>query len=93
MLPGSTPRSHSHSPPRPADFYTLTRGSSQRPPNGNTLIADSEAGQAFEVTPSGEEVWEFWSPHFDGEGRRGTIVRMKRYDEEYVGAIMARRSP
>jgi outer membrane protein assembly factor BamB len=73
----------------PTDFFTLTRGSSQRLPNGNTLIADSEAGRAFEVTRDGELVWDFWSPHLSEQGERGTIVRMKRYPVDYVDAILA----
>ena len=73
--------------PNPTDMYTVTRGASQRLPNGNTLIANSEKGQAFEVTPEGRIVWEFLSPHFNAEGHRGTIVRMKRYELEYVQRI------
>jgi hypothetical protein len=38
-------------------FYTRLRGSSQRLPNGNTLIVDSDGGEAFEVTPGQEVVW------------------------------------
>ena len=36
-------------------------------PNGNTLVTESDAGRAFEVTPSGEIVWEFLSPWRAGE--------------------------
>ena len=39
--------------PEPTDFFTLTRGSCQRLPNGNTLIANSESGEAFEVYGDG----------------------------------------
>jgi len=74
--------------PEPTDFYTKSRGSSQRLANGNTLIANSDNGQAFEVTPDGEIVWEFLSPHVNAEGYRGTIVRMKRYPLSYVDSII-----
>ena len=39
-------------------FYSRARGSSQRLPNGNTLIALSEEGEAIEVTPDGRRVWQ-----------------------------------
>ena len=32
------------------------------PPDGDTLITDSESGRAFEVTREGAKVWEFWKP-------------------------------
>ena len=59
-------------------FFTLSKGSGQRLPNGNTLIADSDNGRAFEVTPEGETVWEFATPHTVEEGRRAAIVRIRR---------------
>jgi hypothetical protein len=59
-------------------FFTLSKGSSQRLPNGNTLIADSDNGRAFEVTPQGETVWEFVTPHTVEDGRRAAIVRIRR---------------
>ncbi len=38
-------------------FYTRLRGMSQRLPNGNTLIVNSDGGEVFEVTPGREVVW------------------------------------
>jgi len=38
-------------------FYSRIRGMSQRLPNGNTLIVNSEGGEVFEVTPQHEVVW------------------------------------
>lgn len=75
--------------PRPRDFYTLSKGSSQRLPNGNTLITNSDHGYAFEVTRQGEVVWEFRCPHRNLVGQRVTIVRMKRYEPAYVEGIQA----
>jgi hypothetical protein len=49
-------------------FYSATCGTAQRLPNGNTLITESDAGRAFEVTPGGEIVWEFLSPWRAGDG-------------------------
>ena len=76
--------------PNPEDFYTASRGSNQRLANGNTLIAHSDAGRAFEVTPDGRIVWEFYNPNRQGPGRRATIVRIKRYEPDYVERIIAR---
>ena len=61
-------------------FFTQTCGSSQRLPNGNTLITESEKGRAFEVTPKNEIVWEFLSPHRAGENQElvATLFEMIR---------------
>lgn len=48
-------------------FSTEFNGSVQRLPNGNTLIVESDAGRAFEVTPGKEIVWEFYNPHRAGK--------------------------
>ena len=50
-------------------------GTSQRLPNGNTLITESENGRAFEVVPGGDIVWEYNNPH--RAGARG----------EYIGVL------
>lgn len=44
-------------------FYSETRGTVQRLPNGNTFIGESNDGRAFEVTQDGEIVWEYRTPH------------------------------
>jgi hypothetical protein len=48
-------------------FYTSTCGSNQRLPNGNTLLTESDAGRAIEVTRGGVIVWEYVSPYRAGE--------------------------
>lgn len=48
-------------------FFSKTCGSSQRLPNGNTLISETDAGRAFEVTPDKTIVWEFLNPHRAGK--------------------------
>ena len=55
-------------PSRPAPELLLSRtlGSEQRLANGDTMITESENGHAIEVTPGGDVVWEFWSPHRAG---------------------------
>jgi hypothetical protein len=40
-----------------APFFTSERGMSQRLPNGNTLIVNSEGGEILEVTQSKELAW------------------------------------
>jgi hypothetical protein len=38
-------------------FFSRIRGATQRLPNGNTLIVNSDGGEVFEVTPGSEVVW------------------------------------
>ena len=74
--------------PEPTDFYSGSRGSNQRLPNGNTLIADSDSGRAFEVTSEGEIVWDYAVPHLDDEGHRATIERAQRYPPALVRPLL-----
>ena len=76
--------------PVPKEFFTASRGSNQRLPNGNTLIAQSDAGRAFEVTPGGRIVWEFWNPFGNAAGERATIVRIKRYERAEIDGLVQR---
>ena len=43
------------------EFFSASRGVQQRLPNGNTLITESMKGRVFEVSPSGEVVWEYYN--------------------------------
>ncbi|MCA8943592.1 MAG: aryl-sulfate sulfotransferase [Planctomycetes bacterium] len=44
----------------PTDLYSAIMSSVERMPNGNTLISSAQqGGHAFEVTPSGQKVWEY----------------------------------
>jgi len=45
-------------------FYSAFISSARRLPNGNTLIDEGMNGRLFQVTPTGEIVWEYVSPHF-----------------------------
>jgi hypothetical protein len=78
--------------PEPERFFSVRKGSSQRLPNGNTLVANSHSGEAFEVTPQGEMVWRFLNPNANARGRRATIVRIHRYPEEFIRDLLSRRS-
>lgn len=71
----------------PTALYTRSKGSAQRLPNGNTLIAESDKGRAFEVTPAGEVVWEFLCPERAGPRARAAIIRMVRYPRELIERI------
>jgi hypothetical protein len=68
----------------PEQFFSVSRGSSQRLPNGNTLITESDRGRVFEVTSSGEIVWEFFNPEINREEKkRAAVYRMMRiYDKK-----------
>ena len=74
--------------PDPKTFYTPTRGANQRLANGNTLIAQSDSGRAFEVMPDGTMGWEVLNPNLS-EGKRGGMVRMRRVATETVAAWIA----
>ncbi len=66
-------------------------GSAQRLDNGNTLITESEAGRAIEVTAGGEIVWEFLSPHRAGPGGRlvATLFEVLRLPLEAASFVTA----
>lgn len=66
------------------EFFTPTRGSSLRLPNGNTLITESDPGYVFEVTPKGEKVWVFANPRINDENERAAIWRMFRFTPEQL---------
>jgi hypothetical protein len=69
-----------HGSPGEGSFYSRTRGSNQRLANGNTLLVESDAGRAFEVTPEGETVWEFVNFNLSEKREPSVIVRMRRYE-------------
>lgn len=62
-------------------FYTPYRGKHQRLTNGNLLIAETDAGRAFEVTPSGEVVWSYVNG-WDAESV-GWVLDIGRYPAEF----------
>ena len=58
------------------DFWTGSRGSTQRLANGNTLISEDNTGRIFEVTYNTKEiVWEY--------NANIQISRAKRYPKDY----------
>jgi hypothetical protein len=69
-------------------FYSYSKGSAQRLPNGNTLICDSDNGRALEVTPAKEIVWEWFNPVVE-DGRRVQVYRMERLSPAKVEPLLA----
>ncbi len=77
----------------PQDFFSDTRGGCQQLPNGNVLITETNSGRAFEVTPAGKIVWEYFNDtltEVDGEKERGAIYRMTRVDHSAVAPLLQR---
>ncbi len=78
-------------------LYTRNLGAAQRLPNGNTLIAESERGHAFEVTREGEVVWDFRVPRVNKKGHRASLVRIVRHEKEFIEKLVRthrqRRAP
>jgi len=69
----------------PLSFFSPHISGQQRLANGNTLICEGGWGRFFEVTPDGEIVWEYISPHefeyFNGENLNW-VFRCYRYAED-----------
>jgi hypothetical protein len=66
-----------YSAPNKTDFYSSFISGAQRLAGGNTLIVSGAQGRLFEVTPSGEIVWEYLNPH-GGDLRSGGSGGPKR---------------
>lgn len=70
-----------YEPGSPDAFYTRRRGGAYRLGNGNTLITESDRGRAFEVTPDGRTVWQYWMPLSESNNdasMRQTLFRLQR---------------
>jgi hypothetical protein len=68
-----------------SSFYSADCGSCQRLINGNTLISDTNAGRAFEVTPDKTIVWEFYNPKRAGKNNEliASLFEMIRISPGY----------
>jgi len=70
-------------------FFSTFRSGIQRLRNGNTLITESDWGRIFEVTSSGEIVWEYINPYFRNmsgnfsNGYTNLIYRAYRVDLDW----------
>jgi Arylsulfotransferase (ASST) len=58
-------------------FYTETMGSQQPLGNGNILVTESLEGRMFEITRSGQVVWEYLSPA-EEDGHRAFVMGAQR---------------
>ena len=82
-----------------ADFFSSEISGAQRLPNGNTLICAGVVGNLFEITPSGETVWQYVNPmvrggilaqgELPGKDTRGhlwnAVFKIHRYEPDYPG--------
>ncbi|MCZ6876356.1 MAG: aryl-sulfate sulfotransferase [bacterium] len=69
-------------------FFSSFISGAQRLDNGNTLICEGMHGRIFEVTPTGEMVWQFVNPFFGYDERWGnvnTVFRAYRYSPDFPG--------
>jgi hypothetical protein len=65
----------------PGVFYGgPTQGGAYRMPNGNTIICSARDRHLFEVTGSGETVWEYYDPY-------GSVGRADRYWTGITGIV------
>ncbi len=81
------------------DFFSSEISGAHRLPNGNTLICGGIVGNLFEVTPSGEMVWQYVNPmvrqgilaqgELPGKDMRGhlwnAVFKVHRYAPDYSG--------
>ncbi|MDP6453008.1 MAG: aryl-sulfate sulfotransferase [SAR202 cluster bacterium] len=74
----------------PMSFYSFHISSADRLPNGNTLTCEGAHGRIFEVTPSGDIVWEYINPFFAPD-RSGALAnatfRAHRYGPDFTGFV------
>lgn len=69
----------------PMQFYSPHIGGCQRLPGGNTLICEGAQGCIFEVTPSGEIVWDYVNPdcgYHENFGHANWLFRARSYAED-----------
>ena len=68
---------------RPGDtpFYTWIRGKQEHLPGGNILVAEAQAGRAFEVDSSGKLLWEYQNIY--DEQSNGVISRVEHIPSDF----------
>ena len=70
----------------PMSFFSSYISGADRLPNGNTLICEGAHGRIFEVTPTGQIVWEYISPFFEADrngSQSNATFRAHRYAPDY----------
>ena len=71
-----------------AQFFSGHISGASRLPNQNTLVCEGTSGRVFEVTKSGEVVWEWWNPVYNARptgDTMGWLFRAYRYPMDYAG--------
>jgi hypothetical protein len=68
----------------PGQFYAANISGAQRLPNGNTLITEGPDGRLFEVTKSGDIVWEFVNPLAAGPRASNAVYRAYRLPYAWI---------
>jgi hypothetical protein len=63
-------------------FYSKACGKHQWLPNGNLLITESFGGRGFEVTPSGETIWQYVNYMDKKNGIVGMVEEVQRIPPE-----------
>lgn len=76
---------------RESNFFSPRISNAQRLPNGNTLICEGDFGRLFEVTASGEIVWEYVNPYFGGppDNQNNRVFRAYRYSAREIARARA----
>lgn len=81
--------------PQSWTFFSSIISGAQRLANGNTLICEGLTGRLFEVTASGDTVWEYICPFFNhvfpADGPCNSLFRAYRYSAD--GPEIAGRLP
>jgi Arylsulfotransferase (ASST) len=95
---GPTAPVWSYTAEEPEDFFSRFVSGIERLPNGNTLVCAGAQSWVFEVTPSGEVVWDWKSPfgpqpgeEEDGmENFSNAMFRAPRYAADHPGIVALR---
>jgi len=84
------------------DFFSPIISGAQRLSNGNTLICEGNTGRLFEVTHSGDIVWEFFNPSYIHGNAMGKmhdpivynwVFRARRYPPDFPAFIDKELTP
>lgn len=74
----------------PYNFFSPFISGAQRLPDGNTLITEGQFGRMFQVTSSGEVVWEYINPHFlpgPLNALVNSVFRARHYLSQEISAL------
>jgi len=72
-----------------SSFFSFIMGKHQWLENGDLLIAETTNGRAFELSPDGEIVWEYY--HRDEEGKPNLLEQAERLPLRFTPGFFAER--